>query len=1125
LSTSQQDHKDFFISYNGADQRWAEWIAWQLEEAAYSVILQAWDFLPGSNFVMQMDRALTLAPRMIAVLSPQYLSSLYTQPEWASAFRHDPKGEQSLLIPVRVQPCEVTGLLGPIIYVDLVGRDEATARQRLLAAVRHERAKPAQAPAYPQTMQHTISKQLNFPGDLPPIWKMPHQRDHLFLGREQLLQELHISLATDHTVLLFEPDFAREAGSSGATGTAVEYAYRFRSDYHVIAWIQADTGEALRSDLLSLATALHLPQANLPEQDPLQSVVQWLRTHQHWLLVLDGVHEQEVLSPLMPLPKPGHLILVSATRTLEAVAPMIELNQVPWEERTVLMQLSQVVGAALQGPERRIPLGLEPITIGRASTNQVVLRDPSVSSRHAVIELKDQAYWITDTESTNGTLLNQQRLAPQVPLKLHPGDSIRFGNITCTYEVIDRPSRSLASPLTSEQENTSAGASPLSTPSIERQQHDRVGQRFGNYRLSRLIGQGGFAEVYLGEHIFLDTQTAIKVLHTQLVGQDMEQFRQEARTIAHLEHPHIVRLLDFGVEGTTPYLIMSYAPNGTMRERYPKGTRLPLEEVVVYVKQISQALQYAHDHKIIHRDIKPENMLFGPDDQVVLSDFNIALVSQSSRYHQPNDMAGTIAYMAPEQIEAHPRPASDQYSLGIVIYEWLCGERPFHGSFTEIAVKHQLVAPPSLREKVPSLSAQVVQVVMTALAKNFKDRFGSIRAFATALEQASQVVEDVPSVQLNNLALSTPHGASTVPDPLIQHASQTSQIELEQEQPLSKAPEPLRGNGEARVEAPPQVHADSPSHHIDEKEPAPPPLHEEGHAVPQSEIPTLTGESATLDAVAAPSEPSLSSTDHPDSSLPMGTESPPSSPFSPPESSLMPNAPHSQAGVAESLNAGRSRTEVSTAKTSDERVNPWGLGKRQMIAMIVGIMLYSVVNYLIATLLISNYHGGYQLWDSNSLIMIMKGANILLGLILVVPLLFATKFGPWVGLVCALPNALIGYYLSQNINSSELPPLSWYDFASLALLGFLSGLAFLRTQGCYNTRRNLATAIVTSCIGLVVYALFLMIGDIIVYQSYWFNRFGFTLATVLVASIVSLILLPILLIVADNIEKHNIPTG
>src|SRR5260370_22185974 len=121
---------------------------------------------------------------------------------------------------------------------------------------------------------------------------------------------------------------------------------------------------------------------------------------------------------------------------------LLELSQVPLEERTVLPQLSRVVGGALQWPQGRMPLGLERISIGRASTNQVVLSDPSVSSRHAIIALKDQAYWITDNGSTNGTLLNQQRLVPQVPSQLHPGDTIRFGTITCTYEVIDRPSRS-----------------------------------------------------------------------------------------------------------------------------------------------------------------------------------------------------------------------------------------------------------------------------------------------------------------------------------------------------------------------------------------------------------------------------------------------------------------------------------------------------------------------------------------------------------------------------------------------------------------------------------------------------------------------------------------------------------
>ncbi|HEY6409838.1 MAG TPA: protein kinase, partial [Ktedonobacteraceae bacterium] len=726
-----------------------------------------------------------------------------------------------------------------------------------------------------------------------------------------------------------------------------------------------------------LAAALHLPQTDAADQDSLTAVVQWLRTHQQWLLVLDQAQEQEVLAPLMPLPKPGHLLVVTSTRALESVAPLIELKQVPWEERTMLTQLSQVVGAALQGPEGRMPLGLEPVSIGRASTNQVILRDLSVSSRHAIIALKDQAYWVTDIGSTNGTLLNQQRLVPQVPSKLHPGDAIRFGNITCTYGVLERPSRSLASPPSSEQENTSAGASPLSPPSIERPRHDRIGQRFGNYRLSRLLGQGGFAEVYLGEHIYLDTQTAIKVLYTQLVGEDVEQFRQEARTIAHLEHPHIVRLLDFGVEGTTPYLIMSYAPNGTMRERYPKGTRLPLEQVVVYVKQISQALQYAHDRKIIHRDIKPENMLFGPEDQVVLSDFGIALVTQSSRYQTPNDMAGTIAYMAPEQIEAHPRPASDQYSLGIVIYEWLSGERPFHGSFTEIAVKQQLAAPASLCEKVSGLSSDVEQVVLTALAKDPKGRFGSIRALATALEQASQALQEGPSVQLNNMALPTPQNAPIVPDPLIQHALQSPQTELEQEQPLLKAPELLRENGEAHVEVPPQVHAVSPSHHTNEK------------------------------------------------------------------------------------------------------MGPWDLGKRQLIAMVIGIVIYSVLIYFIDGSLAANYHGSYTLFDPlfpGGLY--LSWGNILLGLIIVVPLFFATKFGPWVGLACFLLGALIGDYFSQAITNF---PLSWYDFASLALLGFVSGLAFLRTQGRYDTRRNLATAVVTSIIGGVVYALFFMIVDLRVY--------------------------------------------
>ena len=116
---------------------------------------------------------------------------------------------------------------------------------------------------------------------------------------------------------------------------------------------------------------------------------------------------------------------------------------------------------------------------------------------------------------------------------------------------------------------------------------DRVGQQLGNYRLISLLGQGGFAEVYLGQHIYLDTLAAIKVLHTRLDSDDVEQFRAEARTIARLVHPNIVRVLEFNVQDMIPYLIVDYAPNGTLRKRHARGVPLPPSTVVNYVRQIA----------------------------------------------------------------------------------------------------------------------------------------------------------------------------------------------------------------------------------------------------------------------------------------------------------------------------------------------------------------------------------------------------------------------------------------------------------------------------------------------------------------------------------------------------------
>jgi serine/threonine protein kinase len=266
----------------------------------------------------------------------------------------------------------------------------------------------------------------------------------------------------------------------------------------------------------------------------------------------------------------------------------------------------------------------------------------------------------------------------------------------------------------------------------------RVGEQLGNYRLTRLLGQGGFAEVYLGEHLYLGTEAAIKMLHTRLEQDDADAFREEARTVARLKHPHIVRVLDFGIDNSTPFLVIDYAPNGSLRARHAKGAQLSLPTVLSHVKQLADALQYAHEQKLIHRDIKPENILLDERGDLVLTDFGIATMAQSSRSQNTQDVVGTVAYMAPEQVQGKPRPASDQYSLGIVVYEWLTGTRPFVGTFTEIATQHVLTPPPPLRTKRPDLPTAVDLVVMTALNKDPHRRFGSVKAFAVAFEQACQ---------------------------------------------------------------------------------------------------------------------------------------------------------------------------------------------------------------------------------------------------------------------------------------------------------------------------------------------------------------------------------------------------
>jgi len=276
-----------------------------------------------------------------------------------------------------------------------------------------------------------------------------------------------------------------------------------------------------------------------------------------------------------------------------------------------------------------------------------------------------------------------------------------------------------------------------STDSRRSDAEKRIGQRLGSYRLVKLLGEGGFAHVYLGKHTLLETQAAIKVLQqTRLRNpKDVEEFHNEARTLASLDHPHIVRVLDFGVKDEVPFLVMEYAPHGTLRQA--EGTRLPPTQVAAYVNQIADGLDYAHSRKLVHRDIKPDNLLLGARGQVFLGDFGLAQAAHNTTTQMTQEMmAGTMAYMAPEQIQGKPRPASDQYALGAVVYEWLSGKLPFRGSLGEIIAKHMMAPPEPLHGNTPGISSEIERVVFRALAKDPKDRFPNVKAFAEAFEHA-----------------------------------------------------------------------------------------------------------------------------------------------------------------------------------------------------------------------------------------------------------------------------------------------------------------------------------------------------------------------------------------------------
>lgn len=315
---SQESKKHFFISYNKADITWAEWIAWELEAAKYTTVLQAWDFRPGFNFVNRITQALTEAERVIAVLSPEYLAAKFTHPEWAAAFAEDPEGKRGLLLPVRVKECDLEGLLKQIVYIDLVGLDaEAAARRALLDGVRRERVMPPVRPIFPGAAQFSTPPSV-FPGLLPALWNMPHKQNPYFLGRDELLNALRAALNSGRVEERRQAVHGR--GGVGKTQIAIEYAYRYASEYSLIWWLRSEEPTVLAADYAGMYGKLELRPADTQEQKYMNdSVRRALEGRDGWLLIFDNVVKPEDLLEYLPNAGGGHVLVTSRAGGWDAV--------------------------------------------------------------------------------------------------------------------------------------------------------------------------------------------------------------------------------------------------------------------------------------------------------------------------------------------------------------------------------------------------------------------------------------------------------------------------------------------------------------------------------------------------------------------------------------------------------------------------------------------------------------------------------------------------------------------------------------------------------------------------------------------------------------------------------------
>jgi tRNA A-37 threonylcarbamoyl transferase component Bud32 len=291
------------------------------------------------------------------------------------------------------------------------------------------------------------------------------------------------------------------------------------------------------------------------------------------------------------------------------------------------------------------------------------------------------------------------------------------------------------------------------------------------YTLVELLGDGGMAEVYLAHDNSLDRRVALKVLRERYADDEefVERFRREALNAAALNHPGIVQVYDRGrTEDGAFYMAMEYVPGGTLKERMKAEGSLDPHEAADLASQVAEALAVAHERGIVHRDVKPQNVLLAASGEAKVSDFGIARAASSETMTQTNAVLGTLAYMSPEQVRGERvGPASDLYSLGVLLYEMLTGELPYRGDDPiATAMKRLEGEPPHPREKNPAVPGALDALVVRLLAKDPGDRHAGAASLAGDLRRLRDglpPLADVPGNATTRRATRRADQISTLP--------------------------------------------------------------------------------------------------------------------------------------------------------------------------------------------------------------------------------------------------------------------------------------------------------------------------------------------------------------------------